>query len=170
MAKFALVSLLQGRVCQLANSEEEKFEVAGDLTWIECGDEVDLDYDYINQSFVQRPKIMTNYQMARKVGYGDVGKQLGDIYDAIAAGGDANEALTTWAARQEKVKILFPKGDENQVAVDAAQREVSRRLQEHQAFIEANGLEYYEVDFIQQVADEYIAGKWINPVSGPYKG
>lgn len=169
MAKFALVSLLEGRVCQLVNSEEEKFEVAGDLTWIQCGDDVDIDFDYINQEFVKRPRIMTNYLMARKVGYGDVGAQLGEIYDALQ-GGDANVALAAWAARQEKVKILFPKGDENQEAVDAAQREVSRRLQEHQAFVEANGLEYYEVDFVQAVADEYIAGTWVNPVSGPYKG
>lgn len=166
MAKFALVSLLEGRVCQLVNSQEETFEVAGDLVWIECADEVDVDYDYINQEFVKRPKIMTNYQTARKVGYGDVGQQLGAIYDAIANGEE--DVLAAWAERQRKVKILFPKGDENQEAVQAAQEEISRRMTAFRQYIEENGLEYGDKDFVGELADEYIAGTWVNPVSGPY--
>lgn len=168
MAKFALVSLLEGRVCQLVDTAEEKFEVAGDLIWVDCGDEVTQEFDYINKEFVQRPKIMTNYQTARKVGYGEIGAQLGAIYDALQVGG-SSEALTAWADRQTKIKALFPKGDDMQEAVQAAQEEVSRRLQEHHAFIEANGLEYYDIDAVGQLADEYLAGKWVNPVSGPYQ-
>ena len=169
MAKFALVSLLEGRVCQTADSEDGCFEVAGDLVWIECADEVSVEYDYIDKQFIKRPKIMTNYQTARKVGYGEVGRQLGDIYDALQSS-NADEALAAWAERQTKLKILFPKGDENQEAVQAAQEEISRRLTEYRRYVEENGLEYGDPDFVMQVANEYIAGTWINPVSGPYKG
>lgn len=167
MAKFALVSGLDGRICQTANSESETFEVAGDLSWLPCADEVDVDYNYVNEQFVKRPKVMTNYQTARKVGYGDIGAQLGSIYDAFQSS-DADTALTEWATRQTKVKALFPKGDANQLAVQAAQEEISRRMSEHEKYANDNNIPLVQVDFIGQLADEYLAGTWINPVSGAY--
>jgi hypothetical protein len=164
MTKWALVS--GTRVHQV---EDQKFEVAGDLTWVPCEDNISIDYDYIDGEFVERPRIRTEVTVARKVGYGDIGKQLGDIYDAIASGNDANDALASWADVQRRVKILFPK--DNDDAVQAANDEIIKRQDEYLTYLEENGLTLDKPTnyFTLEVADEYIAGTWICPIRGKYR-
>ncbi len=166
MAKWALIS--GSRVCQV---EDAKFEVAGDLTWVECGDEITIDYEYINDEFVAKPKLRTEYVVARKVGYGDIGSQLGAIYDALNSGADANVALESWARQQRLVKVLFPKDDDD--AMNAAHDEVLRRQEAYLIAMEEAG-DYSSFKqpsfFTLQVAEDYVAGRWVNPVSGPYTG
>lgn len=164
MTRWALVS--GTRVHQV---EDQKFDVAGDLEWVACDDNTTIDYDYIDGTFVERPRVRTEYRIARKVGYGDIGQQLGDIYDIISNGDDANTALSTWADNQRKVKILFPK--DNDDAVQAANDEVTRRQNEYLDYLEANNLTLDRPVnyFTLEVADEYIAGTWICPIRGKYK-
>lgn len=163
MTKWALIS--NGRINQV---EEEKFEVGGDLVWVECPDEVTIDFEYVNGEFKPIPKVRTHYTVARKVGYGDIGSQLGDIYDAMATGIDANEALATWAENQRKIKILLPK--DNDDAMDAAHDEILKRQDAYYNSRAEAGLPFDKGQsfFTLQLADDYINGVWDNPVTGPY--
>jgi hypothetical protein len=163
--KFALVHKNEPRVHSVVNTKAECFEVHEDLTWYPCADFVDIDYLYIGNQFVYQEPPKTNYTVARKVGYGDVGAQLDSIFHSVNAGEDA---LTEWAARIEKVKILFPK--DNQDAVNAANTEVIRRQEIYMDEKMSSGEPILKTaaDFTLEVAEDYIAGTWVNPVSGAY--
>lgn len=166
MAKYALVAFDGIRVNQVVDSKEECFDVHTNLRWVEGPDSISLDYDYIDGEFVERPKPTTTYAVARKVGYGDIGEQFGSIYDAIQNGD--TDIFATWAENQRKIKILFPKDNED--AVQAAQEEVSQRQHAYYESLTAQGLpiDKKASDFVLQVADDYIAGRWNNPITGPY--
>lgn len=172
MAKYALVNIRESRVQAIANSEEERFDVHPDNIWHECPPEVDFMWNYNWGTGEWSPPLKpeTRYEVARKVGYGDIGAQLGQIYDAMQSA-DATAALSNWAANIERVKILFPK--DNHAAMQAANDELSRRIavavEAHEADPDnpANKLQPPDI-MTQRLAIDYIEGRWINPVSGPY--
>ena len=168
MAKYALIHKGETRINQVIDSEAEKFEVHENLEWIECPDNVTIDFEYIDGHFYETVKPKTNYLVARKVGYGDIGAQLGDIYDALAAGGDATAALAQWQENQRLIKILFPK--DNDEAMDAAHEEVLRRQNLYYDYLVENGLEFDKQPnkFALEVATDYVEGRWICPVRGQY--
>lgn len=170
MAKYALIHKDVNRVNQVVDSITDCFDVHTDLRWIECPDDVTQDYKYENGEFVKIERPMTNYQVARKVGYGEIGEQLGTIYDGIAAGNDASSTLLAWTEKQTKIKALFPK--DNPEATQAAQDECSRRQTIYIEECELTGAEYTKnaSAFVLEVAEDFISGKWNNPITGPYKG
>lgn len=169
MARYALVhNFMENRVQAIATNESEKFDVHTDLSWIPCPEEVEQmwNYDRDNGVFAPPPEMETHYTVARKVGYGDIGAQLGEIYDGLMSG--QVDPLKAWATRLEKVKILFPK--DNHEAVNAAQRELNQRTSAHVEAVEAAGTGAFRspADLTEELADDFIAGRWNNPVTGPY--
>lgn len=169
MAKYALVHIRETRVQGIANNEAERFEVHPDMVWHKCPAEVEFmwEYDWVTGEFSPPNRPETNYTVARKVGYGDIGNQLDSIYKAIQTG--ESDPLASWAAKIEKVKILFPK--DNQAAVVAANDELSRRVDVMLKDFELNGTPMKTPDALtQELADDYLAGRWDNPVTGPYRG
>ena len=173
MAKYALVHIRETRVQGIANNEDERFPVHTDLIWQECPDEVEFmwDYNWETGEFAPPFKPETRYEVARKVGYGDIGAQLGQIYDAMQSS-DATSALTEWAANIERIKLLFPK--DNKAAMLAANDELSRRVEimlaEHDADPTNPDKKVLPPEVMSQaLAKDYVEGRWDNPVSGPYK-
>ena len=172
MAKYALVHIRETRVQAVANTPEERFDVHTDLLWHECPDDVEHMWEYNWETGEFSPPVHpeTRYDVARKVGFGDVGAQLGFIYDALKEGGDPTSALTEWAQRIENVKILFPKN--NHEAMIAANKELSRRvelmLNANEADPDNNPITPPDV-MTQTLALDYIEGRWDNPVTGPYQ-
>jgi len=170
MAKYALVhNFMETRVQAVATTEAEKFDIHSDLSWIPCSDDVEQGWEYNKETGTFQPwqDPPTHYTVARRVGYGDVGAQLGEIFDAIQSG-NAN-ALTSWASRIEKIKILLPK--DNEAAVIAVQNELNQRNQTMADKAEAGEIDFQDApDVVTQLADEYINGTWICPVRGQYTG
>lgn len=170
MARWALVTKGQARVNQVAESNEDKFEVSEGLEWIQCGEDVTIDFEYVRGEFVRMAPITTQYTVARKVGFGDVGQQLGAIYDAMAGGADAQAALAEWAENQRLIKILFPK--DNDAAMQAAHDEVVKRQDMYYDYLTENNLPFDKQPnhFALELAKAYVNGDWVNPISGPYVG
>ena len=164
--KFALVHKNEKRIHEVVTSEDDCFDIHEDFTWYKCDDNVTRDFEYVDGVFKLAEQPLTHYTVARKVGYGDIGAQLGSIYDAIMSGAD--DALSDWAVRQRKIKILFPK--DNVYATNAANDEVRRRQDIYYEEVHSLGkpIEKQASDFTLEVAEDYISGKWINPVTGPY--
>lgn len=170
MAKFALVHKMETRVHEVVDNVDQCFDVHEDLSWFPCPDETTRmwDYNWETKEFFERPQPMTNYMVARKVGYGEVGEQLDAIYKGYQ-NGDA-DPLSTWADKINNVKILIPKGDENQLAVHAMQMELNRRTEQMIRDFEDGKIPAILPPSVmtQELAEDYKAGRWVNPVSGPY--
>ena len=170
MAKFALVHKMETRVHEVVDSIDQCFEVHEDLSWFPCPDETTRmwDYNWETKEFWERPQPQTNYMVARKVGYGDIGKQLDDLFHGFNNGD--TDPLARWADKIANVKILIPKGEENQPAVHAVQMELNRRGEQMTRDFEDGKIpEILPPDVMtQQLAEDYKAGRWVNPVSGPY--
>lgn len=172
MAKYALVHIRETRVQGIANSEEERFDVHTDLIWHECPDEVEFmwEYDWENGTFHPPVHPKTRYEVARKIGYGDPGTQLDTIYKAIMAGHD--DPLAEWSDNIARIKKLFPK--DNDEAMWAANDELTRRVNDMILAHDANpddpafAIKPPEV-MTQELAKDYVEGRWDNPVTGPYK-
>ena len=172
MARYALVHIKETRVQGIAENEQERFDVHVDSVWHECGPEVQFmwEYNWETGEFSPPFKPETRYEVARRVAYGDVGSQLDTIFKAVQ-NGDA-DPLAEWAARIEKIKMLFPK--DNHEAMLAANDELSRRVEVMINLHDEHPDDpAYRIKTPQEMADElaadYMSGKWDNPVSGPYK-
>jgi hypothetical protein len=123
------------------------------------------DYNKETGEFTPPKKTLTEYVVARKVGYGDIGSQLDKIFKAVKNGED--DPLAAWAAHVEKVKMLFPK--DNHAAVNAANDEMNRRVAQMHVDMDNGGRFIPPDEMTAQLADDYMSGRWINPELGPYK-
>ena len=170
MAKFALVHKMETRVHEVVDNADQCFDVHGDLSWFPCPDECNRmwDYNWETGEFWERPQPQTNYMVARKVGYGEVGTQMDSIFWGYQNGD--TDPLGTWAGNIQKVKALFPKGEENQAAVHAAQMELISRQEAMVRDFEDGKIPAILPPNVMTLAlaEDYIAGRWNNPVSGPY--
>ncbi len=171
MTKYALVHIRETRVQAIANTEEERFDVHVDLVWHQCGPEVEFmwEYNWETGEFTPPKHPETRYEVARKVGYGDVGAQLDTIFKAVQNGED--DPLANWALKIERVKLLFPK--DNHDAMLAANAELTRRVNIMLELHDANPDDpQYAIKtpdvMTQELAVDYIEGRWDNPVTGPY--
>lgn len=157
MPKYALVHKGETRVQAIANTAEERFDVHEDFVWHQCPDQVERqwDYNWETQEWTPERVAETHYTVCRRIGYGDVGAQLGAIYDAMTSG--TNEPFEMWLEHQRLVKLLFPK--DNQAAVEAANAELGRRMDEKYAVNENPDLPALTL----QLAKDFEAGTWVNP-------
>lgn len=123
MAKYALIHNNHDTVNEVVDSAEARFEVHADFSWILCPDEVDNRWKYIDGEFVAPPPFMTEYTVARRVHYDDVGAQLDMIYHSYNNGD--TDPLAGWVEEQAKIKELFDKN--NIPLMNAANSETARR-------------------------------------------
>ena len=70
MSKYALI---QGtRVCEVVNSQSERFDVHNSLSWVACGDEVTDRYTYESGQFIApTADPAPTYQELRSAAYAD---------------------------------------------------------------------------------------------------
>lgn len=115
--KKALVGY-QGWVSQVVEpgQEHEIFEGPGaTMMWVNAPDNITMDWtlewspSQQQMVWVERDGPFTSNEVARKVAYGEVGAQLGMIFDAIKENGvlDTN---SEWFQHQVMVKSMIPKG------------------------------------------------------------
>ena len=172
MSKHALILTTEPlnngkkRIHAIAEDDAGRFEVHEDFQWIPCPDLVanrDWTYDPEADSWGEPIRPMTEYNVARRVHYGEVGAQLDRMYHAQMAG--ATDPLAEWAAEQEKIKAVFPK--DNQLYTDACNTEIARRCDELIRAEEAiTGVFGKYIDMRQMALDLYDdiqSGAWVNP-------
>lgn len=154
------------RIHEVAENDAGRFEVHADFQWIQCPDDVanrDWLYDPETGAFHEPTRPKTEYNVARRVHYGEVGAQLDRIYHAYNAG--SADPMAEWAAEQEKIKAVFPK--DNQDYADACNTEIARRCEEILRAEEAiTGVFGKYIDMRQMALDLYDdiqAGRWVNP-------
>ena len=172
MSKYALIFTTEPlnngkrRLHAIAETDADRFEVHEDFQWIQCPDDVanrDWVYDEENNSWEEPVRPKTEYNVARRVHYGEIGAQLDRMYHAQMAG--AEDPLAEWAAEQQKIKALFPK--DNQDYADACNTEIARRCDEILRAEEAiTGVFGKSIDMRQMALDLYDdiqSGAWVNP-------
>ena len=172
MSKHALIftsePLFNGkrRLHAIAETDADRFEVHEDFQWIPCPNDVtnrDWLYDPEEDSWAEPARPKTEYNVARRVHYGEIGAQLDRIYHAYNAGSE--DPMAEWAAEQEKIKAVFPK--DNQDYADACNTEIARRCDAILVAEEAiTGVYGKYIDMRQMALDLYDdiqSGAWVNP-------
>lgn len=175
MAKYALFLKTEPlgnnglkRIHEVVSSAEDRFEVHESFEWVQCPDQVlnrDWKYNPEEDSWVEPTIPGTEYGIARRVHYGEVGAQLDRIFHATQAG--AADPLGEWAAEQEKIKAVFPK--DNDAYTNESNAEIVRRCNAILAQAEAEtGVFGKYIDMRQMALDLYDdiqAGRWVNPAA-----
>jgi hypothetical protein len=156
------------RIHEVVNSAEECFEVHESFEWVQCPNQVlnrDWKFNTQTNSWVEPAIPVTEYGIARRVHYGEVGAQLDRIFHATQAG--ATDPLGEWAAEQEKIKAVFPK--DNAAYTNESNAEIVRRCN---AILEEaereTGVFGKYIDMRQMALDLYDdiqAGRWVNPAA-----
>ena len=105
MAKMCLIEYT-GRIAQIVNVGEE-FEIyegeGAAMKWVTCAqDSVTDKWIMKDGAFIENDVIPTDYDMQRRVAYGDIGAQLDMMYH------DQIESTTTWKDHIAKVKKDVP--------------------------------------------------------------
>lgn len=173
MAKYALIHSTDPvmedgtqRVCDIAENEAGRFEVHTDFQWVQCPDQVknrDWKYKPADGSWVAPSIPPTEYGIARRVHYGEVGAQLDRIFHATMAG--ATDPLGEWAAEQEKIKIVFPK--DNPDFCNASNEEIVKRcaaiLEAEEAATGVYGKYIDMREMALQLYQDMQDGTWTNP-------
>lgn len=124
--KYALIHKDHTTVNEVVDSPEARFEVHADFSWIECADNVDNRWSYVDGQFIEPAPFMTEYSVARRVHYDEPGAQLDMIYHAYNDG--VADPFAAWAEEQAKIKELFDKN--NVDLMNAANTETARRAAE----------------------------------------
>ena len=111
----------EGRICEVVEAGQE-FEVHSDFTWIDCPHDEVTDawiYEETNGTYTftevtledleSTPKAKEDsFNIAREIGYGDIGAQLDMIYREIMEKGSIS-ADGEWAKHITAVKTNIPK-------------------------------------------------------------
>jgi hypothetical protein len=173
VSKFALIFKTEPlspdgsqRVHEVVASVDDCFEVHENFEWIACPDEVDS-RDWKRNPDTREwiaPTIPgTEYNVARRVHYGEIGAQLDRLYHAQKSG--EQDPLAIWANEQEKIKAIFPKDDPDYV--NACNAEIVRRckliLEEAER---QTGVYGSYIDMRQMALDLHAdieAGRWTVP-------
>lgn len=112
----------QGWVSEIRNPGEEYEIYEGPdatIAWVDAPDEITLDWTLEwspskqEMVWVEREAPHTSNNVARKVAYGEVGAQLGMIFDALKENGTLDQN-SDWFKHQVAVKELIPKQEEDE--------------------------------------------------------
>jgi len=114
--KKALVGF-QGYIHEIKDpGEDYEIYTGADATmmWVDAPDDIaicwTLEYSPSNKCMVwcERPQPYTNLETARKVGYGDIGEQLGMIFDDLKTHGTLDPSTSTWFQHVDYIKQVIP--------------------------------------------------------------
>lgn len=172
--KYVLIYKNDERIHEVASTKEDCFDVHEDFSWIPVSTELPISrdtYTFNKTTGILTPieKVRTHYSVARGIGYGSVAEQMDGLYHWLLNGdGSAEEYWAKWQADINKVKILFPK--DNDDATNAAHDEVLDRFDSYMKECERSGTNPQKTqrEFMLELAQEYIDGIWNNPVTGQY--
>jgi hypothetical protein len=85
------------------------------MMWVDAPDDITINWTleysprYACMVWVERPRPYTNLEVARKVGYGDVGEQLGMLFDDLKANGTLSAETSSWFEHVSYIKNVIPK-------------------------------------------------------------
>jgi hypothetical protein len=87
--------------------DELTFEVHPDFIWVDCPDEVTVDYLYIDGEFIEK-QFSVSIETERRVAYKDIGEQLDMIWHELENSGSISNT-GEWFTHIKNVKESFPK-------------------------------------------------------------
>ena len=79
MTKFALIH--NNSVCEIVDSEDQRFEVHSDLFWVQCDDTVSEKHSYDNGTFIEPTP--PSYSEMRVKAYNDAGLTATNYIDEL---------------------------------------------------------------------------------------
>ncbi len=106
----------QGRISELVPVGQE-FEVHGEFAWVTVPDGTTIHdtYNFKDGTItkwdpLKTPGIEQAHLIARTLGYGTIGDQLGMLYDELMTNGTISNT-GPWATHISNIKTMVPKGD-----------------------------------------------------------
>jgi hypothetical protein len=89
--------------------DDAVFEVHEDFFWVDCPDNIDIDYKYENGEFI-KIEYIKDFNIERSMEYGSIGSQLDMIWHEINTNGSITKD-GEWFNHIKSVKDNIPKGD-----------------------------------------------------------
>lgn len=91
---------------KVVDVQENSFDVHESMFWVDCGNDVEVDYIYDNGNLVKPPEPIVPYDIARRMEY----PILADFADAYywAQQGD-NTKMDEYLAKITEIKQKYPK-------------------------------------------------------------
>lgn len=85
------------------------------IMWVDAPNEIEinwtLEYSPLAKCMIwcKRPQPFTNLEVARKVAYGEIGAQLGMLFDDLKTHGTLSAETSAWFEHVEYIKSVIPK-------------------------------------------------------------